>query len=139
MSLDLQFRTVLGYDDNARDLIDHFLDSARVQATNKPVWRFLEKGGKIADDFVQRCVDLALQADSVEPSSSGEEFGLPQYVVEQFFSWWEESAASQPQTFRRTDLPRYRAPSNFLKHSSRRPLFFFPCSTDSPKCPERQP
>ena len=104
----------LGYSDNVRDFIDDFLASSRVQITNKPVRRFLEKGGKIADDFVQRCIDLAFQADSVEPSSSGEEFGLPQYVVEQFFAWWKESAASQPQTFRRTDLPRYRAPQIFL-------------------------
>ena len=116
----------LGYSDNARDLIDDFLDSARVQATNKPVRRFLEKGGKIAADFVQRCVDLALQVDSVEPSSSGEEFGLPPYVVERFFAWWEESAASQSQAFRRTDLPRYRAPQIFLSINQGGLYFSFP-------------
>lgn len=122
----LSVQDSLGYSDNAHDLIDDFLDSSHVQTTNKPVRRFLEKGGKIADDFVQRCVDLALQADSVEPSSSGEEFGLPQYVVERFFAWWEESAASQSQTFRRTDLPRYRAPQTFLSIDQGGLYFSFP-------------
>ncbi len=116
----------LGYSDNAHDLIDDFLGSPRRQSTNKPVRRFLEKGGKVATDFVQRCIDLMFQADSVEPSSSGEEFGLPQYVVEQFFVWWEKSAASQPQTFRRTDLPRYRAPQIFLGINQGGLYFSFP-------------
>ena len=116
----------LGYSDNAPDLIDDFLDSSRVQTTNKPVRRFLEKGGKIAADFVQRCVDLALQADSGEPASSGEEFGLPPYVIDQFSTWWEESAASQSQTSRRTDLPRYRAPQTFLSIDQGGLYFSFP-------------
>ena len=115
-----------GYSDNAHDLIDDFLDSSRAQTTSKPVRRFLEKGGKIATDFVQRCLDLAIQADSVDTSSSGEEFGLPPYVVEQFFAWREERATSQPQTFRRIDLPRYRAPQIFLSINQGGLSFSFP-------------
>ena len=107
-------RDSFGYSENAPDLIHDFLSSSRTQATDRPVQRFLENGGKVAVDFVQRCMDLAFQADSVEPSSSGEEFGLPPYVVEQFFAWWEKISVSQPHTFRRTDRPRYRAPQIFL-------------------------
>ena len=120
------FQDNFRYSENAADIIQDFLDSSRVQTTNKPVRRFLEEGDKIAADFVQRCVDLALQANSVESSSSGEEFGLPQYVVEQFFAWWEKSAASQPHTFRRPDLPRYRAPQIFLSIDQGGLSFSFP-------------
>ena len=105
----------LGYGVSVDDLIDNFRDhSSLVQATNKPVRRFLENGGKVASDFVQRCLDLAFQAPSVEPLSSGEEFGLPQYVIDQF-SIWQENAALQSPAHTQWRPDHYRAPQISLK------------------------
>ena len=105
----------LGYGVSVDDIIEDFRDHpSLVQATDKPVQRFLESGGKVAADFVQRCLDIAFYANSGELLSSGEGFGLPQYVIDQFSTWWEENAVLQPQTYQRTALPHYRAPQIFL-------------------------
>ena len=118
----------LDYDGNADYLIDEWQEQpSLVLSTDKPVRRFLKNGGKVATDFLQRCLDMAFQASAAGSLPSGEDYGLPSRVVERFSRWFENVASQSPaQTHRRTDLPRYRAPGIFLNAAAGCLLFSFP-------------
>lgn len=65
--------------------------------TDKPALRFLEFGGKVAQDFVERCLEMARDyADSGLVPEAGE-LGLPARVVDAYRRWSAEQDASQIQ------------------------------------------
>ncbi len=55
--------------------------------TDKPVLRFLEHGGTIANDFVARCLDMARQYLEFGSVPTAEEVGLPARVVDKYRQW----------------------------------------------------
>ncbi len=124
----------LDYDGSSAHLITEWQKhSAQTLATDIPVRRFLENGGKIASDFLQRSLDMAMDA----PTGSvpgGENFGLPGQLVERFSKWLEEKVASpvSRSTHRQTNLPRYRAPEIDLDPATGCLLFSFPPQRVSP-------
>lgn len=75
----------------ADELIDALLERTDVQHfTDVPVRRFLEFGGQVSEEFLQRClemVDAYLETGEVPPA---EEIGLPSRVVNRFAEWVAE-------------------------------------------------
>jgi len=55
--------------------------------TDKPVLRFLEHGGTIANDFVSRCLDMAHRHLETGTVPATEEIGLPARVVDKYREW----------------------------------------------------
>jgi RNA polymerase primary sigma factor len=78
------------------ELIDEWQWQSRVQYfTDKPVIRFLIYGGHVAEDWVQRCREMAQRyLDSGAPPDP-EEVGLPSRVVEAYRDWIEAEGADQ--------------------------------------------
>ncbi len=75
-------------DMNADELIDDWLSRSNTIFIDKPVLRFLEFGGQIAADFVDRTRELAREfLDSEGQIPDPEEVGLPRRVVEGFHAW----------------------------------------------------
>ena len=56
----------------------------RFQGIDKPVERFLLRGGEVAVDLLDRCIDLVLESSRRDAIPRAEELGLPGYVVEAF-------------------------------------------------------
>lgn len=81
-------------DMTAAELIDEWQWRARAQYfTDKPVLRFLTYGGRVAEDFLDRCREMAhtyVETGDVPPA---EELGLPERVVSAYLEW----AAAQGQ------------------------------------------
>lgn len=67
------------------------LQSSISYTTDKPVLRFLEHGGPLAVDFVERCLEMALRAEEGELPLP-EEVGLPSRVVQEYQAWREGRA-----------------------------------------------
>ncbi len=93
------------------ELIDEWLARSSQHFVDKPVLRFLEYGGRVAEDFVERCRQMASEyvADGVVPLAG--EVGLRQAVIDSYQAWVE----SVGQT--RTDQisgPRLRRPQMLL-------------------------
>lgn len=75
---------------------------------SRPAVRFLQYGGNVAVDFVERCREMAIQADQgIEPSP--ELVGLRPYVVHEFLKWRSRQDKSS------TASMRVRPPSLLLK------------------------
>lgn len=82
---------------SAEELIDDWLLRAGGRfVTDKPVLRFLEFGGQIARDFVERCRELAREFLAGGLVASPEEIGLPRRVVEKFYTWAVEENRLDP-------------------------------------------
>lgn len=60
-----------------------------VYLTDEPVLRFLEHGGSVAIDFVERCREMARQYNETGAVPTPEEVGLPPRVVEEYQAWLE--------------------------------------------------
>jgi RNA polymerase primary sigma factor len=75
-------------DMTAAELIDEWQWRARAQYfTDKPVLRFLTYGGRVAEDFLDRCREMAhtyVETGDVPPP---EELGLPERVVSAYVEW----------------------------------------------------
>jgi hypothetical protein len=85
------------------------LQAGVVAQTDKPVLRFLEYGGALAVDFVERCREMALAWAERGEIPSPETVGLPPRVVQGYQDWLEGRARP---SFRRRAL--YRSPVLFL-------------------------
>lgn len=78
------------------DLIIEWLVSSAQYHVNKPILRFLEYGGKVAEDFVERCRRMAREyADEGELSSSAE-LGLSESLVDAYREWIEQPSHFRP-------------------------------------------
>lgn len=76
--------------------------------TDKPVLRFLEYGGPLAVDFLERCREMALRFAEEGEIPSPEAVGLPPRVVQRYRAWLEGRDRPSP---RRATL---RSPVLFL-------------------------
>lgn len=82
---------------SAEELIDEWLLRASGRyVTDKPVLRFLQFGGQIAEDFVERCRELAREYLTGGLVPTPEETGLPRRVVESFHTWAVEENGLDP-------------------------------------------
>jgi RNA polymerase primary sigma factor len=80
------------YGANAREIIATWLDSGSQSIVDKPIIRFLQYGGKLAVDFVERSLEMGrnyIEHDIVPPAN---ELGLPQRVVEAYRTWVKDQA-----------------------------------------------
>lgn len=89
------------------ELIEEWLASSAHYFVNKPVLRFLEYGGHVAEDFVERCRQMVSEyvADGAVPLAG--EVGLRQAVIDSYQAWVESAGQT------RTDQisgPRLRRP-----------------------------
>ncbi|HKZ82812.1 MAG TPA: hypothetical protein VJ793_04055 [Anaerolineae bacterium] len=57
---------------------------------DKPVRRFLLYGGRVAEDFLSRCKQMAERALDERTVPPAEELHLPPHVIESFTRWFEE-------------------------------------------------
>lgn len=67
---------------------DHL--SANSQNVDKPVTRFLREGGKIAIDFVNRCLEMAQSYEFEDAIPQADVLGLPLRVIEGYQKWVEK-------------------------------------------------
>ncbi|HVB74085.1 MAG TPA: hypothetical protein VNE38_11080, partial [Ktedonobacteraceae bacterium] len=70
-----------------RDIVTTWLHSPAKNAVDKPVPRFLEYGGKIALDFVARCLEMGRYFNDQPLASTSETLGLPKRVIEAYRAW----------------------------------------------------
>jgi len=83
---------------SAQELIDEWLWHASSRYfTDKPVLRFLEFGGPVAKDFVQRCREMALEHVDSGIVPDTEEVGLPNRVVSAYRGWIAERGTDRVQ------------------------------------------
>lgn len=71
---------------------------------DKPIVRFLRYGGEVAEDFVERCRDMALYTLDVKrafpPEELAEEVGLSISVIKKYQEWFEEQKYEFNQTIK---------------------------------------
>jgi RNA polymerase sigma factor (sigma-70 family) len=81
-------------DMSAAELIEEWLwrGSGRY-ITDKPVLRFLEFGGEVAEDFVARCREMAWEYLEAGIVPEAEDVGLPERVVGAYGAWIVEQGA----------------------------------------------
>jgi hypothetical protein len=83
-------------DMSAAELIDEWMwRRSIVQFTDKPVIRFLKYGGRVAEDFVERCREMAFTYVDSGVMPGPEEVGLPQRVVAAYDEWIAEQGTDQ--------------------------------------------
>jgi len=83
-------------DMSAAELIDEWQWRSSVQyLTDKPVIRFLIYGEQVAQDFVNRCREMAWEHLDSGIVPDAEEVGLPERVVNAYRRWIAEQSADQ--------------------------------------------
>jgi len=83
---------------SAAELIDEWQWRSSIQYfTDKPVFRFLAYGGRVAEDFVERCREMAWETLDAGLVPGAETFGLPKRVVEAYCRWIAGQDAGQVQ------------------------------------------
>ncbi|MDY0018960.1 MAG: hypothetical protein RBT47_03070, partial [Anaerolineae bacterium] len=88
------------------DYLEERLERTHVHyKLSEPVLRFLQYGGNIAEDFVERCRQMAFQIAS-EMSTATESFGLPKAVVAHYYEWLTTRDRLLPQRRGRFRKPR---------------------------------
>lgn len=93
------------------ELIDEWLSGTSRYSVDKPVLRFLEYGGRVAEDFVERCRQMAMEyaSDGAVPLAS--DVGLPETVVASYQDWID--SIDQPRSGEAGRM-RYRRPQMLL-------------------------
>lgn len=74
------------------DLIDDWLSGSAQYAVDKPIVRFLEYGGKVAEDFVARCQRMAWEYANEGEVPPAPELGLPGYLVNAYRTWVDRTS-----------------------------------------------
>lgn len=68
------------------------LHSSLYMTADKPVYRFLLHGGKVANDFLSRCIQVAQDIiDGNDLDESFEHSQIPERVIEEFKEWYAKS------------------------------------------------
>ena len=93
------------------ELIDEWLASSAQYSVDKPVLRFLEYGGRVAEDFVDRCRQMASEyvSDGAVPLAS--DVGLPEAVIDCYQTWVDSVGQTRPD---QVSGPRFRRPQMML-------------------------
>jgi hypothetical protein len=97
---------------STHELIEEWLGRSARHFVDKPVLRFLEYGGQVAEDFVDRCRQMARDYGEDDQSPSAEELGLPEAVVGRYVEWHEHTSESRSA---RPTGPRLRRPRIVLQ------------------------
>lgn len=92
----------------AREFIAQWLTRSYWYHADKPVWRFLQNGGQVAEDFVERCRQMAWAYQETGDVPLAEEVGLPEAVVARYEEWIEDPTRAE---LRRQPGPRWVCPS----------------------------
>lgn len=71
-----------------------------------PVWRFLNHGGSVAHDFLQRALDMAASAFRTKDVPPADISGLPQRIVDRFRDWLSKKPATSVGRSTRLSAPR---------------------------------
>ena len=85
-------------DMTAAELAEDLQSSSVSYVIDKPVLRFLQYGGEVAEDFWQRCREMArgyLESDIIP---SAEELGLPSRIIEAYEQWVSQHEDKVPPT-----------------------------------------
>lgn len=117
----------LNYTGDLQNLLAEWRDSSLHYNIDKPVLYFLEHGGKVAADFLERCLDMALTAYEEGDMPASKEFKLPERVPERFASWLKRNSLEgsiKPQ--QSIGSTRYRAPQILLNAAAGCLLLSFP-------------
>lgn len=93
------------------ELIQEWLDRSQRYQVDKPVLRFLQYGGPVAEDFVNRCLHMLQDYGETGEIPIPEELGLPPSVVEAYQVWATDRGRSSPI---RPSGPRLRSPQIML-------------------------
>ena len=97
---------------STHELIEEWLGRSARHFVDKPVLRFLEYGGQVAEDFVDRCRQMARDYGEDGEGPNAEEIGLPEAVVGKYVEWHENTSQSRPA---RPAGPRLRRPRILLQ------------------------
>uniref|UniRef100_A0A7C1FDK5 Uncharacterized protein n=1 Tax=Caldilinea aerophila TaxID=133453 RepID=A0A7C1FDK5_9CHLR len=73
------------------DLIQEWLTGSAQYHVDKPILRFLEHGGKVAEDFVERCRQMARAWMKEGEFPTADELGLPVALVDAYHEWVTQS------------------------------------------------
>lgn len=115
------------YTGDVQDLLAEWRDSSLSDNIHKPILNFFDYGGKVAADFLQRCLDMALKAYEEGNIPASKELELPERVVARFASWLKRNSVERSIKSRRPKgLTRYRAPQIFLNAAAGCLLLSFP-------------
>lgn len=102
-------------DMTAAELADELQSSSVRHFIDKPVLRFLQYGGEVAEDFFKRCRDMARDYLETDMISSVEEIGLPRRVIERYEQWvTEQEDKGLPPPVPPADRLRLRKPDMVL-------------------------
>ena len=89
------------------DYLEERLQRSSVHYTlSEPVLRFLQHGGSIAVDFVERCRQMAFQTAAGGPLPTPQTAGLPEVIVAHYCEWLETRGQLLPQRRGRFRKPR---------------------------------
>jgi DNA-directed RNA polymerase alpha subunit len=91
----------------ASELINEWNRHSAGLFVDKPVLRFLVHGGRVAEDFVQRCLELARESSETGLVPQATDIGLPSWVVESYEEWAREHGTAVES---RSDQWRLRKP-----------------------------
>jgi RNA polymerase primary sigma factor len=80
------------YGANAKEIIATWIDSGSQSIVDKPIIRFLQHGGKLAIDFVERSLYMGQYYSEHNIVPQARELGLPQRVVEAYRNWVKDQA-----------------------------------------------
>jgi hypothetical protein len=77
------------------DLIQEWLTSSTQYYVDRPILRFLEYGGKVAEDFVERCRQMARAWADEKEFPTADELGLPAALVDAYHEWMTQSGLAR--------------------------------------------
>lgn len=80
------------------DLILEWLAGSAQYHVDKPILRFLEYGGKVAEDFVERCRRMAREQVEDGEVPSADEIGLSGSLVDAYHEWVNQSGLARAST-----------------------------------------
>ena len=101
-------------DMSAAELIDEWQWRSERKSilVDKPIIRFLVNGGEVAEEFVERCLEMAREYLDSGQVPGAEEIGLPARVVDAYGQWVSEREDIGPQDEK--DRLRLRKPNILL-------------------------
>jgi len=114
-----------------RDIVTAWLHSPSHNAVDKPVPRFLEYGGKIALDFVARCLDMGRYSNDISSPTAISSIGLPKRVIDAYQEWVKGRMGTQT-----TDKMRLARPTIALDPWGNGPFVDLPAQVLAPSLDE---
>jgi hypothetical protein len=77
------------------DLIHEWRTGSARYHVDRPILRFLEYGGKVAEDFVERCRQMARAWAEEGEVPAADELGLPAALVDAYHEWVTQSSLAR--------------------------------------------